>query len=258
MAWRNGPSFWRTCSGAGHADGAALRGRGNLRIHRLLDRSARIGATVIDVGANIGYNTLYAARRVGPTGRVVAIEPTPDTLAVLRHNIAASGLANVAVEPVAAGSAVGTRDFFVRGDRSAVNSLFPESCYAPVTSVLSVPVRPLDDLVNTEADLVKIDVEGAEIDVLEGMPRLLRGPDTKLIVEWHPLLQQAAGYGADALPLWLLHRGWSLRSCSHLTSRRVLAGDLPVLTARLLRGRRPVDLFAWRQSAGISVPATSC
>ena len=71
---------------------------GNLRIHRLLDRWVSPGSTVIDVGANIGYNTIRAARRAGPRGRVVAFEPTPDNLAVLRHNIAASGLTNVVVE----------------------------------------------------------------------------------------------------------------------------------------------------------------
>lgn len=59
---------------------------GDLRIHRLLDRFAFAGATVVDVGANIGYNTIHAARRVGPRGRVVAIEPAPDNLGVLRRD----------------------------------------------------------------------------------------------------------------------------------------------------------------------------
>ena len=74
---------------------------------------------------------------------------------------------------------------------------------------------------------MKIDVEGAELDVLEGMPRLLRAPRIALIVEWHPLLQQLAGYGADALPRWLLERGWCLQAASHLTVRPLAAADLP-------------------------------
>lgn len=98
---------------------------GNLRIHRLFDRYVKPGATVIDVGANIGYNAIYAARLAGSQGRVIALEPTPDTLTVLRRNIAASEFLNIVVEPVAAGSLAGTRDFFVRGEISAVNSLFP-------------------------------------------------------------------------------------------------------------------------------------
>lgn len=217
---------------------------GNLRIHRLLDRFATPGATVIDVGASIGYNTVHAARRVGARGRVIAIEPTPDNLAVLRVNVAAADVANVTVQPVAAGSAAGTRELFVRGAVSAVNSFYPESCYSFVTDVLQVPVLPVDELVDGRADVVKIDVEGAELDVLEGMPRLLGAPASTLIVEWHPLLQRLAGYPPDALPRWLLERGWKLQAASHLTVRSLVAADLPAATARLERLRRPVELLA--------------
>jgi FkbM family methyltransferase len=208
-----------------------------------------VGSTVIDVGANIGYNTLHAARLVGRRGRVVAIEPTPDNLAVLRRNVAAAGLRNVAIEPVAAGSARGTHDLFVRGAVSAVNSLFPLSCYASVTDVLQVPVVPLDALVEGPVDLVKIDVEGAELDVLEGMPCLLRAPHVVLIVEWHPLLQQLAGYDAEALPRCLLERGFELRAVSHFTVRPIAAGDLAALTSRLLRLKKPVELLASRRAS---------
>jgi FkbM family methyltransferase len=220
---------------------------GNLRMHRLFDRYVKRGATVIDVGANIGYNAIYAARLAGPQGRVIAIEPTPDTLSVLRHNIAASGLANVAIEVVAAGGVAGTAEFFVRGETSAVNSLYPDSRYAHVTSVLRVPVVPLDDLVDGAVDVVKIDVEGAELDVLEGMAQiLLRAPGMTLIAEWAPLLQQMAGRSADALPRWLLDRGWRLHSAAHLSVRSLTAADVPALRDRLIRARRPVELLARR------------
>jgi FkbM family methyltransferase len=221
---------------------------GNLRIHRLLDRFAARGATVVDVGANIGYNTVHAAHLVGATGRVIAIEPTPDNLAVLRRNVAAAGFANVAVHAVAAGRAAGTQDLYVRGDVSAVNSLFPQSCYAFVTDVLPVPVLPLDELVDGCADVVKIDVEGAELDVLEGMPRLLGSPGVALIVEWHPLLQRLAGYAPDELPRWLLERGFRLEAASHLAVRPLREPALAALTARLERQGRPVELVAQKDA----------
>jgi FkbM family methyltransferase len=219
---------------------------GNLRMHRLFDRYVKPGATVIDVGANIGYNAIYAARLSGPRGRVIAIEPTPDTLAILRHNVAASGLAGLAIEAVAAGGVAGTAEFFVRGETSAVNSLYPDSRYAHVTSVLRVPVVPLDDLVDGAVDVVKIDVEGAELDVIEGMARILRAPGMTLIAEWDPLLQQMAGRSADALPHWLLDRGWSLQAASHLSVRPLAATGVPALRDRLIRARRPVELLARR------------
>src|SRR4051812_34539045 len=53
---------------------------GNIRMHRLMQAVIQPGDTVVDVGANIGYNALFAARLVGPTGRVLAIEPAGDNL----------------------------------------------------------------------------------------------------------------------------------------------------------------------------------
>jgi SAM-dependent methyltransferase len=159
---------------------------GNLRMHRLLDRFVGPGATVVDVGANIGYNAVHAARLAGPRGRVFAVEPTPDNLEVLRRN----------------------------------------------------------DLVDGTADVVKIDVEGAELDVLEGMPRLLKAAPRALIVEWHPTLQSMAGYAPDALPRWLLDRGWRVRAVSHTSGRSLTELSLHRLTARLLRLQRPVELLA--------------
>jgi FkbM family methyltransferase len=217
---------------------------GNLRIHRLIDAAAGRGATVVDVGANIGYNTVYAARRVTGTGRVIAIEPAPDNLAVLQRNIAVNNLHNVAVKAIAAGRDHGTRDFFLRGEISAVNSFFPESCYAAVTSVTPVTVAPLDDLVDGDVALVKIDVEGAELDVLAGMPRLLRRPGLHLIVEWHPVLQEAAGYAADELPLTLIAHGFTLHAASHTKVIRLDRHNVLAVATRLRGTKRPVELVA--------------
>jgi hypothetical protein len=91
---------------------------------------------------------------------------------------------------------------------------------------------------------VKIDVEGAELDVLEGMPRILQARRTALIVEWHPLLQQLAGYAPDALPHWLLERGWRLQAASHTRVRELRSAEVAASSARLMQLRRPVELVA--------------
>lgn len=138
------------------------------------------------------------------------------------------------------------REFFLRGEVSAVNSLFAESFYASVSGVADVIVAPLDDLVDEMPRLVKIDVEGAELDVIGGMTRLMRGPGIRLIVEWHPVLQESAGYSADALPRALWDRGFTLYAASHTRVARFTQTDLPALIARLRRDRRPIELLAQR------------
>jgi hypothetical protein len=118
--------------------------------------------------------------------------------------------------------------------------------YAAVTRVEAIAVVPLDDLVDGNADVVKIDVEGAELDVLGGMTRLLRYPAIQLIVEWHPGLQEAAGYAAGALPEFLLDCGFGLRAASHTRVRPLRAADIGGWSDRLRESGHPVELVATR------------
>jgi FkbM family methyltransferase len=189
---------------------------------------------------------VYASRRVGARGRVVAIEPAADNVSLLRENIAANALDNVVVRPVAAGRAHEVRTLFLRGGHSAVNSLFETSVYATVTAVEPVQVAPVDDLVDADADLVKIDVEGAEVEVLLGMTRLLRLPRIRLIVEWHPRLQEAAGYAPDALPRLLLEQRFMLQAAWHTHTTSLTVRDIHPIAQRLRRSGRPVELVAQR------------
>jgi FkbM family methyltransferase len=220
---------------------------GNVRLRAIIDAVVRPGDTVVDVGANIGAIAAYAATRVGPSGRVLAIEPADDNLAVLRENLQVNHLDQVTVIAGAAGRGRESREFYLRGDLSAVNSLFPESCYAEVTQVSRVEVMPLDAVIEGPVALVKIDVEGAELDVLAGMPRLLRQPGLRLVIEWHPRLQQAAGYEPDALPRALLAEGFTLEAAGHLRTSRLAAHHLPEATARLMRSGHPVELLCTKR-----------
>jgi FkbM family methyltransferase len=177
---------------------------------------------------------------------VIAVEPTADNLAVLERNVAANHLGQVTIVRAAAGRAPGDREFYVRGDVSAVNSFYPTSVYAGVTRIVRVPVLPIDDLVDGAVDLVKIDVEGAELEVLAGMSRVLTSPGLRLVVEWHPALQEAAGAAAEALPRELFRLGFALEAVGH-TSRDALRADgVAALAAALKRQGRPVELLARR------------
>jgi FkbM family methyltransferase len=224
---------------------------GNIHIHRLIDREVSPGSVVVDVGAHVGYNALYAAVRVGREGRVYAVEPAPDNVEVLLRNIGSNQASNVAVFGCAAGRTHSTRDLYVRGAASAVNSLFPSSIYGQVTGVVPVTVAPVDDLVaETNVSLVKIDVEGAELDALAGMSRIISTPGIRLIVEWHPALQQAAGHSPDALPEFLLGRGFTLHTWRGGRIVPVARSEIGSLSVAMLHRRRPLDLLA-RRSPGL-------
>ncbi len=186
----------------------------------LLRDDARPGATVLDGGAHIGYLTLQAARAVGPAGRVIAVEPNPNTLAALRRNIDANPVgAPVTVVPVALGAAAGSGSLFVTpaGDTSSLQPPGIEAREVPVD------VRTVDELVDGDpVDVVKLDLEGSEVEALRGMRRLIGRSRPTIFVECNPEALTAAGTSVDELlgelvaydydVRWIDERGRALRS----------------------------------------------
>jgi FkbM family methyltransferase len=165
----------------------------------LLD-ALRPGDVMIDVGAHVGIVTLQAARHVGRDGHVHSVEPTPANADMLRRNVEAGELANVSVHECAAGSEPGTAVLHQMG-LTHLNSLVGANPYSSESSGVEVPVHRLDDLVDGRVDAIKIDVEGAELEVLEGAGRILaENPGLTLCVEWNPMWLRRAGHS----PLHLL------------------------------------------------------
>src|SRR5678815_821956 len=152
---------------------------------RLIQSVLRPGMTFVDVGANIGYYTVVGARLVGPGGMVHAFEPHGGIRAKLQDNIARNGLHNVSVHADAIAETTGTVSFFASalGENQGISSIMPgagREAAAPVPSV------SLDDfaarLGPTRIDLIKIDVEGAELQVIAGGRRTLAGADAPAII----------------------------------------------------------------------------
>lgn len=140
-------------------------------IVRLLERLTAPGHVVIDVGANVGTHALPLARKVGPDGLVVAVEPEPRVHERLLENISLNRLQNVRALPRAITAKAGTRTLFTYAADSPnqmTSSLTPDT-RRPSVEVLC---RTLDETVAelglSRLDLVKIDVEGYEPEVLLG------------------------------------------------------------------------------------------
>lgn len=174
-----------------------------------LARALGPGMAAVDVGAHIGYFTLLMSRLVGPGGRVWALEPAPDNLGYLRENVSANALDNVVVLPLAAGTGSGRRRLLLAGSSDS-HGFFEHPLTHSVGS-LDVEEARLDEAVPGVPDLVKIDVEGGELDVLAGMERILaESARLHLVIEWNPACLAKAGRDARELPEELERRGFRL------------------------------------------------
>lgn len=173
---------------AGAQGHAMLRGLHEPMVQEALRRTLAPGSTFYDVGANMGFMTLVGARLVGPAGRVVSIEPEPDNIAAIEANAGINGIATITA--IAAAAAAETGPAEVIGVRDTLWTRLAEVGEHPMERErLTVPGVRLDDLVYVQGmhppDVVKIDVEGAELQVLAGMPRLLRDRRPAIIAEMH-------------------------------------------------------------------------
>ena len=142
----------------------------------------RPGDVVYDLGANVGFYAVLAARLVGPAGRVVSFEPFPESAARARENAARNGFGHVEVVETAVGRAPGT-DWLAFSNTSVTHHLGDRS-----TAGLEVPVTSVDAYVaagGPPPDVVKVDVEGAEVAVLHGMVDTLRDHRPAVLVEVH-------------------------------------------------------------------------
>jgi FkbM family methyltransferase len=166
-----------------------------------VSRRLAAGDGFIDIGANIGYYSLLASRRVGPSGRVVAIEPFPQFCGIIERNLMLNDVHNVRVVPMAAWDQEETVTIFTKlRNPEGVTSVMPSwAKHWRLEEYGEVPARPLSKLLSSEevmqARVIKVDVEGAEWRVLRGMETLLeRGRrDLEVIVEVSPAMLRVHG-----------------------------------------------------------------
>jgi FkbM family methyltransferase len=194
---------------------------------RLIGDILRPGDRFVDVGANIGYFSLLAARCVGPQGSVTAIEANADTHALLKANLALNGCANVDTRLVAVGEAPG---------RARIVS--PEAGNAGADRVAfdadgagTLEVERLDSLLGSApVRLIKIDIEGAEAKAIRGAGALLEGSDAPdLVFEFTPEFLSATGDDPAALLGHLIRLGYRV---SELTNHGLRPPAPDILSRR--------------------------
>lgn len=178
-------------------------------------RNLRAGDWAIDVGANVGHYTCQMAGCVGPSGRVMAFEPIPISFALLAANVRAAEAANVTLFNVALSSSAGILSMTVPWYK---NSRLNNYYQAHISSVgeYRVLCLPLDMIpILGSVRLVKIDAEGHDFQVLQGMESLLQRNRPLLIVE---------GWQSGPIASWLRERGYSVRQITN--SANIIAAPL--------------------------------
>jgi FkbM family methyltransferase len=179
----------------------------------LLLRTLKPGMTVVDVGANVGYMALLSARCVGPTGRVLAIEPDAANAQLLAENIARNGYQNITVCQCAVGSEPGTATLYRSAWNMGNHRLNAGAAgQAIADQAVQVEVETVDRLVRnngiSRVDFVKMDVEGYEPGVLAGMRETLARDRPAMLTEFWPHGMRDAGFEPDAFLESCLRAGY--------------------------------------------------
>ena len=182
--------------------------------------SVQDGDFVIDVGAHVGRYAMISSKKTGPNGKVVAIEADPSVFELLNQNIKINNMSNVITLNYAVHSSEGLLKLFIP-TREPAHTLYN------TTIVNRAPTRDLGNFINVNANTldnivmklgintdsvkwIKIDVEGAELEVLKGSSRILeKSKDLSVLVEihniaenknlYHPIMELLEGFGFDVV-----------------------------------------------------------
>lgn len=171
---------------------------------RFVAKFLQPGMTVLDVGAHHGFYTLLASMRVGPHGCVIAFEPSPRERRRLSGHLRLNLRSNVRVERFALGDSKSPAQLFVvNGPEDWCNSLRPPALNVS-TQTVKVSLISIDDYLSqsavTRVDFIKLDVEGAERDVLRGATGLLKTrPRPVILAEVSDVRTAPWGYRAKEI-----------------------------------------------------------
>ncbi len=193
-----------------------LTGQHETETRSALERLAQPGMTALDIGAHIGYHTRLLSRRVGKEGAVIALEPHPGTFQTLRHNT--RDQPNVTARQLAAAETSGSAELHDYLMMSASGSLHYDEALARQQQAqmgagdvaprqagdfqpqrFNVETVAIDDCLDQlgfeRVDIVKMDIEGAELGALRGMRRTIaNSPGLALVMEYNPSALKAFGH----------------------------------------------------------------
>jgi FkbM family methyltransferase len=204
-----------------------------------------VGGTFVDVGANIGIHSMLAALRVGPLGRVLAIEASPTTFQVLAENLAASGCPGALAVPYGVWDAPAALTFCHVPENHGHSHVSTTGYQRGQT--FAVSCLPLDTLVEaaqlSRLDLIKIDVEGSEVRAFQGAQTTLARFKPAVIVEVN-FATLRDNIGSSALELYRVIGASGYNMTAVLPDfSRIPVSDYAVIESIIARGFPVFDLL---------------
>lgn len=175
---------------------------------RLFKEVVKSTMVVLDIGAYVGYYSILASKLVGLNGKVYAFEPDPDSFFTLCRNINSNNCVNVTSVQKALSDSSGALEFYIHPDDVTRTGLFPREKWSKKIIVESTTI---DEIIEgRRVDVVKIDAEGAECMILDGMKETIAAnPNLIIIIEMNPAALRDAGCSSDALLKKLKGFGYS-------------------------------------------------
>ncbi|WP_373523224.1 FkbM family methyltransferase [Aquiflexum sp.] len=197
----------------------------------VLQKILKKGQTIIDVGANQGEYSLWAVKHAGNTGKVIAFEPMDGLYDQLKFNFSLNPNFQSALIPLKIGlsEAPGKLNLYGKeGDNEGVNTMFPTQTHTVLIQeiILDTLDNQLNLLDSHHVDLIKIDVEGAELQVLKGALKTLKKYKPYLMIEINREACLAGGYEPEEIFELLRPIGYTFEKIG-LRGKRILINHVP-------------------------------
>lgn len=173
----------------GFAAHVMLDGYWEMWLTQFIARLIEPGMHVADIGANYGYYSLLMADLIGPTGRLLAVEPNPPVVDMLKRTLDLNGFGGRStVVAAAAGSGEGEGHLLVPAGEPKNAMLVDTITPKRDAALVSVPIHSLDTLLGAfpRVDFLKIDAEGAEEDIILGLDGIIARWRPRVILEFNP------------------------------------------------------------------------
>tara|TARA_B100001179_G_scaffold112735_1_gene80426 strand:+ start:456 stop:1343 length:888 start_codon:yes stop_codon:yes gene_type:complete len=189
---------------------------------KIMEEKIKTGNIVVDIGANIGLHTLNMARIVGNTGQVFAFEPDPSNFKILEKNVKINNYQNIILEQRAVGDKH-ERTTLYQSDHPGMHRIFPQTKQAKgqvKVELISLDKYFIDSNLADRINFIKIDVEGLEFSVLQGMKNILKNnKKIRILFEFMPKNIMEAGFTPIELLNYLISHNFKLYCIDESTKR---------------------------------------